>query len=631
MNEEKKNKHKFVKIPLDENAKEAKAPAKEKKSAKKQYLFPEEKKISKELEQIYKNDDGTLPDMGDFEKNKSSRLVSAFVVLLLACLFLGTVAWIGFFVFSPQSSFKEEGVTLSITGDEQAMAGSEVRYRIYYRNNQSVPLAKSVLQVRYPEGFIFAGSSREAVNEKKDEWAVGSLDKGDSGYIDIWGRIYGHVGQKQSFRVFFNYFPANFSSEFQKVASLNVEINESPADLKVSGPSEVALGGKTEFTVEINLQSPTTSNLALLVEPGGSFSISNSEPKADAGNQYQWTLPELKENAKFVIKGFFQEDEVDNESKTVFKVLGWKDGKIDAEPYVFNTVEWLVKILKTDLSANLAINGALSDINVEPGEALNTSIILKNNGDTALKNLQVKLILEMPSSKNLSILDWRQLNDSADGDVVGEQVNPQTRRGIISWDSRRIPALRQLASGKEANIDLGIPIKDSTDTDLSQFTSYQGSAQAEITYQRENENKTLSSNQLKFIINSDLKFEVRDKVSRNGANKEEHNITWILSNSFHELKNIEVSADLYGDVAWQDAKLVVPAGKAEYNQAEKKLIWKIDTMPVNVDVLALQFSLVLNTQNPSQTNLTSKVKIKATDAITGQEIIKSGDEILLSQ
>ncbi len=630
MDEEKKNKRKFVKISLDEDVKKLKAPAREKKSAKKQRLFPEEKKISKELEQIYKNDDGTLPDMGDFEKSKSNRLISAFVILLLSCLFLGAVAWIGFFVFSPQSSFKEEGVTLSITGDEQAMAGSEARYRIYYRNNQNVPLAKSVLQVRYPEGFVFAGSSREAVNEKKDEWAVGSLDKGDSGYIDIEGRIYGNVGQKQSIRVFFNYFPANFSSEFQKVASLNVEINESPVDLKVSGPSEAALGVKTEFLVEINLQSPTTSNLVLLVESGGSFSISDSEPKADAGNQCQWTISELKENAKFVIRGFFQEDAVNNESKIVFKVLGWKDEKIDAEPYVFNTVEWPVKILKTDLSANLAINGAVSDISVEPGEALNASIILKNNGETALKNLQVKLILEMPSSKNLSILDWRQLNDISDGDVVGEQVNPQTRRGVITWDSRRIPALRQLASGKEANIDISIPIKDSTDTDLSQFTSYQGSAQAEITYQRESENKTLSSNLMKFIINSDLKFEVRDKIS-NSANKEEHAITWILSNSFHELKNIEVSADLYGDIAWQDAKLVVPAGKAEYNQAEKKLIWKIETMPVNVDVLALQFAIVLNTKNPSQTSLASKVKIKATDAITGQDIVKAGDEILLSQ
>lgn len=629
MDEEKKNKHKFVKIPLNEDVKVIKAPAKEKKSAKKQRLLPEEKKINKELEQIYKNDDGTLPDMGDFEKSKSNRLIPAFVILLLSCLFLGAVAWLGFFVFSPQSSFKEEGVILSITGAEQAKAGSEVRYRIYYRNNQSAPLAKSVLQVRYPEGFVLAGSSREAVNEKIDEWAVGSLDKGDSGYVDVWGRIYGQVGQKQSFRVFFNYFPANFSSEFQKVASLNVEINESPVDLKVSGPSEVALGGKTEFTVEINLQSPTTSNLALLVEPGGSFSISDSEPKADAGNQCQWTIPELKENAKFVIRGFFQGEAVNNEAKIIFKVLGWKDGKIDVEPYVFNTVEWPVKILSTDLSANLAINGAVSDISVEPGEALNASIILKNNGDTALKNLQAKLILEMPSSKNLSILDWRQLNDLAGGDVVGEQVNPQTRRGIITWDSRQIPALRQLASGKEANIDLSIPIKDSADTDLSQFTSYQGSVQAEITYQKEKETKTLSSNQMKFVINSDLKFEVRDKVGTN-TGKEEHAISWILTNSFHELKNIEISADLYGDVAWQEAKLVVPAGKAEYNQAEKKLIWKIDTMPVNVDVLALQFAIVLNTKNPSQTSLASKVKIRFTDAITGEEVVKLGDEVRLN-
>jgi len=45
----------------------------------------------------------------------------------------------------------------------------------------------------------------------------------------------------------------------------------------------------------------------------------------------------------------------------------------------------------------------------------------------------------------------------------------------------------------------------------------------------------------------------------------------------------------------------------------------------------LKFSITMNQKNPSQTNLTSKVKIKAKDTVTGQDIILAGDEVLLSQ
>ena len=132
------------------------------------------------------------------------------------------------------------------------------------------------------------------------------------------------------------------------------------------------------------------------------------------------------------------------------------------------------------------------------------------------------------------------------------------------------------------------------------------------------------------MVNSDLGLEVRDEVSENLQGKELHTITWFLSNTFHELKDIELSADLYGDIEWQEEGFVVPAGEAVFDKDSDKLIWKVDSMPTSLDVLALQFAVVLKTKNPSQTNLSSKVKLKAKDTITGEVIMKAGDEILLT-
>jgi len=89
-------------------------------------------------------------------------------------------------------------------------------------------------------------------------------------------------------------------------------------------------------------------------------------------------------------------------------------------------------------------------------------------------------------------------------------------------------------------------------------------------------------------------------------------------------------ADIY-NIDWlPETAQVVPAGKFEWDKENTEVVWKIETMPTSVDVLALQFGLVLKNKNPSQTNLTSKVKITAEDTVTGQQIILSGDEVLLN-
>ena len=76
-------------------------------------------------------------------------------------------------------------------------------------------------------------------------------------------------------------------------------------------------------------------------------------------------------------------------------------------------------------------------------------------------------------------------------------------------------------------------------------------------------------------------------------------------------------------------QVTAPAGEAKFDDKTKKLVWTIPTMPTSVDVLALQFPIILQSKNSTQTNLTSKVKVQATDTVTGQSIIKVGDEVLL--
>lgn len=592
-----------------------------------------EEDVNEKLTEIYENEDGSMPDMKNFKKIKRSKLVTAFFVLLFSCLFLAVVAWVGFFIFQPQARFSEEDVILSISGEEEVSAGDEVRYRVRYRNAQNVPLAKTVLQVRYPEGFVFSEASVDPNNDSNDEWILGSIEEHGSGYIDITGKMYGDVGKKQSFRVFLNYYPSNFSSEFQKVTNVNIEIIDSPVELTLQAPEEIVPGGGTEFVVEIkNLDEEALENLAVVFEGGDYFVKKSSTPDSDEYNEYRWSINKLEDKATVSVLGSFniQDGEDVSEVGVKAKLLGWKDDKKEGDGYVWAEASSTMAVSQTALSMNLAINGTLNDFSVQPGEVLNSSLVLKNIGDEAINNARIRIVLDGPSHSNLSILKWTDLDDALDGRVSGEQLNEQTRRGEITWTSAQLSDLQAVDSGEDVIIDFSLPIKDMEDIDLTQFSTYEIKATAELQYEVAGEEKILSSNPITMVINSDMEVEVRDEVDTNSAGKDVHTITWLLSNTFHELQNILVEADLYGDIIWNNDDLIVPAGEAVFDEEKKKLTWTIEQMPTSVDVLALQFEVVLNSKNPSQTNLASKVRFKAKDIITGEEIIMVGDEILLS-
>lgn len=591
----------------------------------------DQKKIDEQLTEIYENKDGSMPDMSSIQKTHRSRLLRAFTTLLFACLFLGAIAWAGFFIIQPQSSFSQDDVIVSISGEENVDIGEEVRYRIRYRNAQNVPLAQAVLQVRYPEGFVFKESSAEPSKESNDEWALGTLEGHDSGFIDVFGTMYGDVGKRQSFRVFLNYLPANFSSEFQKVASVTTEMKPAPVTVSLDGPKDVAFGAEASYTVQVQQQAGAAlQHLAIEIE-APVFRKTDSEPASDQFREDRWTLDADKAEQEVTITGAFNGDFEGDASSIGVRVVGWKDEERKGDGYIFATSSIDVAILRTELSAQLVMNGASGDFDVQPGERLNSSIVVKNVGQSDFEDMQVRLVFETPSADKKSMLYWKDIQDAADGDIVGEQINNDRRRGQITWTKRHVKDLATLSQGDSAVIDVSIPIKNAEQAELEKFAAGDITAYVEIRYDVGDEQKTQSTSPIAMTINSDLAFEIRDEVRSDAQERDVHIINWVLTNQFHGLENLIVTADVYGDITWDESLLSVPAGDVVYDAEKQKITWTIPMMPTEIDTLALQFGLLMNQKNPSQTQLTSKAQLKATDTITKKEIVKIGDEILLGE
>jgi hypothetical protein len=273
----------------------------------------------------------------------------------------------------------------------------------------------------------------------------------------------------------------------------------------------------------------------------------------------------------------------------------------------------------------------LTDFAVQAGDVLRASIIVKNTGGSRIDDVTARIILDAPSVKEKSILNWMKLEDENNGKISGEQRSETLRRGEIVWNAGKINSLQRILPGDSVLIDFSLPIKTSKDIDLSEFTNYLIDAVAEVQYNQGTEHKVLSSNQIKITLNSDTAMSVQDDVNDLDGGKKKHLVSWVLNNSFHEIKNIEIETDVYGDITWSESDKNVPAGEVKFEEEGQKVKWKIDSMPISVDVLALQFGIILNKENPSQTNLTSKVRFKAQDAVTGEDMVIVGDEILLNR
>jgi hypothetical protein len=595
-------------------------------------------KISKQLTEIYQDEEGHLPDMKKIKIKTKRSIFATFFGLLLFCGVLAAVAWIGLFFMPGNKKFSQDQVVLRLNGPTSLTAGTTTTYKIIYENNQGTALKKALLNVQYPEGFIFISSNIEAKNNGHTEWDLGEMPAGKKRELEITGITYGSINQKQSWRVFLTYQPENFASDLQKSAILDVTTEKSPFSITVNGTNKTLAGNNSEYTITVKKE--TQSNISKLeIKPSwpAAFVLASSTPSLN--KDLKWILePNTSQGTStapvdtwiFKITGRFTSTSNTPDAATTGEISAAILTAVSNKTITLADSKITTELSTNNLNFGLAINGSLSNFSLQPGGDLAMTVTLKNQSGGAITNATLTLGLNGPAVQKQTLLNWAKIEDAYDGDIKGTQINNSLRRGEITWNKSKIPALAKISKGQEITIDVKLPLKDAqTFNNLSELgTSTQIIASADMRYVDENNtNQTMTSNQIVVTVNSDLAFEARHTISaENGA---KHQINWVLTNNFHPLKNITLVADVYGDVTVEIPP--TPAGEANYNPATKKITWNIPDMPESIDVLALPITITINKANPTQASLVSKVHIQAQDTVTGEKLDFMGEEVTLGQ
>ncbi len=579
----------------------------------------QEKDIENCLTTIYQDERGEMPNMKTMTIKKSGsfgRFVSIVFMVGIACALL---AWAGFF-FLPTPNTTADQVDLSIDGPNNVTIGVTTTYRISFSNYHQNSLKNATLNLYYPEGFVYIESSQPPQNAGHNEWKLNTIEQGAEKTISVTGKYYGVINDQKSWRAFFNYTPSNFNSELQKITTKSVTLTDSPYHVTMTGPDEITVGSDAIYTLHAISDKPTSQALYLSPLLPTNFQLASSSPSLDKNNRWKVNFTSSTDNT-YILKGKFKDSGTAAGIKAVLHL------PLTATNQILQVASAEIRptVAKNDVTFATAINGNLNDFNTKPGDQLKISINFKNTSQTEIKNASLVLSLEGPSVKRQSALAWSEIKDAHDGVIVGEQISDAVRRGQITWNSKKIPALATIKPNETVTVDLSIPVKDTRDFDFNASKENTIKVNTSLSYVNGSQTQTLAASPLTLTIISDLAFSGKDSVSTNSQGKEEHAITWTLTNHLHDLKDITVTANAYGDVTYLVG--AVSSGTAEYNPSTKKVTWTIPSLPESVDVATSNFTLVLSSKNPTQNTLLSKVSVQATDVNTNQVITLQGNEI----
>lgn len=588
-----------------------------------------DQKIERQLNNIYKDDSGQMPDMRRIKKNPAGSFIGGLFKFLFSVAILAALAWAGFFFLPMANKFSDTQLDLKIIGPENYTIGATTTYQIVFKNNQNVALNHVNLTANYPSGFIYTQSSLEPKNIGKNEWDIGNLKPNEEKTLQITGNLFGSLGDSQSWRVLLNYTPENFKSEMQKVATLNVKSSEAPITVSLTGIDKIAIDTPTNFTITIESKdSLIGKNLEIIPVFPSSFSISSSSVPLEKNI---WKLrPAISTNitSKYTIN-FSGKFSLTDENTVPLKIQV-KLADANHNDYLLSEAILNTEIIKNAVTINTAVNGSLTDMESKPGDILNITILVKNAGKENIDKAQIKLIIDAPSYKKQSILSWSDIADKNDGDITGSQTSDQIRRATLAWNDKKISNLNKLKAGEEVSLDFQIPIKSSDKAPWNSIENNQIKIATELTFNDSTKTtQTISGNPINITLNSDLSIQIKNDISSDSQEKEKHDIVWILNNTYHPLKNVILSADIYGDITWQGPSST-SAGTIEFDQKTKHLIWNIPEMTENTDVLDLPFTVTINKKNPTQNTLISKIHIVADDTVSGKKLELLGDEIPLN-
>lgn len=586
----------------------------------------------KGLKNIYAEAQEESPDTRISAPPSRSK-IKIFLGLMVFFAVLGGVSWAGFSLFGGGQSFSEEKIELKINGPEQSYAGQNIAYRLALSNRQKIPLANATLELRYPDNFQFISAQPAPGDKENRRWDLGALAQNKGGLIEINGRILGAADSDQTLRAFLTYKPADFNAEFQKIATFSTRLNPLPAEFSLTGPDELSTGEEGVFEINLaNAAAEPLNNLEISLDAPANFKFSSLLP-LPAKEQKFWKISLLPQaSSTFKVKGFFTAETAAGNPQAFTARLNLRDGE---NLFPQNTAGKNTNLSQSNLSLAILANQSTEKQAINFEDKIPFAVSYENTGNKSLKNVTVRAVLDAPFDGEKSVLNWPALEDKKDGAVAGEQRSTAVRRGVIAWNKAQIPGLAEIKPKDKGTIEFLLPCRPKKDLNLAKLSEAKITAYAEalVGQTKVEQPLSLQSQTLILVLSTDLNLSLQatikekknlpTQVGQKYDTETGYSLTWTLTNSWHEITEVKLTATLPENVDWKNVTSV-SAGEISFDPATKQVSWQINRVPISYPQTTISFEVGVKASlddKGKEGMVLDKTRLEARDKATGENIL----------
>ncbi len=383
------------------------------------------------------------------QDNKPNWFFRSFIVALI--FFIGTAIYLGVNWYL-NSSVDASNVDILINSPLSASGGEAFNFEASIQNKNQMVMKNVEIEVFFPDGtrsLIDISKEQNRLYEKIDTLQIGEIIKRNHNAI-----LFGEENEKKEISILLTYQIDESTQLYKKEKKFDVTISSTPVRLTITNVKEITSGQELAFTLEVVSNSTQVLKDVLIeaVYPFGfSYTGSTRTPQAD---KKTWIISSLepKETVTFTMRGI-----IDGQSKDdkFFKFLvGLKDENSNKAQLVFTSKDTLVALTRPFLELDFAINKNNAPIiAVDSNDVSDALISFKNNTDSQLRNIAIKLAIEgsafSKESVNVSGGFYQSLSDT------------------ILWNQNTLQDLGAIAPGKSDVLSFNFrPLGSSANTIL---------------------------------------------------------------------------------------------------------------------------------------------------------------------
>lgn len=357
------------------------------------------------------------PSLAPREQKKTMSLAAKFFVGSVVFFMLAAVA-AAYVFYGGGNLISPQNIDLQIVAPSIIDGGKAATFQIIANNRNQSDLELVDLIIDYPDGARSAADATQSLTHERQ--TVGVIASGQQVKRTVSGIFFGQEGVQQKLKVTLQYNVAGSNAIFEKTSEALFTIGSAPVSISVSAPSEAIAGDQMSISVTVRSNAATPiNNVVVQGQYPFGFSVTSSEPKADAGGTL-WRLGTMNPGSSQTINltGSIQGQDGD---ERIFRFLaGTNSDQTDTQIKVpFLTVPHSLTVHRPFITGAITVNGQTGKtVSVTAGKALQGSIRWQNNLSDAVSDVQLVLTIVGPALDKNSVSSPNGFYQSANSSII---------------------------------------------------------------------------------------------------------------------------------------------------------------------------------------------------------------------